>query len=205
LCYNTAKQTEESKMPNILIGKMTVEIPDAGTAKVVTEALDEKQAKIDELTAELSTAKGTADALKAKLDQAEQAGQGNGGKGGPCDGLEGDKLDECKKKNQAKMDEAIKAEVAARIDTMEKVKQIAPEAKVDAAMTPTEMKSVALAALKSTAIKVDEADEAYISAAFDIMVQQKIDEKAGSYNAGTAAPKTDDTDPRAAFMNKVRG
>ena len=202
-------------MPNIMIGKIAVDIPDAGTAKIIMDEIEAKQTKIDSLNTEAEALRGTADALKVKLDEATNgAGQGNGGNGkggnenkgsGPCSGLEGAELDECKKKQQAKTDEAIAKEVELRMDTLSKVKKFVPNAKVDSTMDALQMKTVALKETGSKTLKLDDASDAYINAAFDIMVQQKMDDKAGNFNEGSSNPKNDNEDPRSKFMAKMRG
>jgi len=174
-------------MPTIMIGKVAHEIEDAGTAKAVVDALDEANTKIDSLGVQLSTASGTADALKIKVDEFEK---------------EKDKDDELSEDEFTKMkkekDDEIEKEVEARVDTIDKVRQMAPEAKIDG-MNAIDMKREALGSL---GIKLDGKDDAYITAMFDITATQNADNKAGNLNSHTAPHMDSQDDPRAKFMKK---
>lgn len=168
-------------MPTFVIGKVAYDTDDAGMANAVTDALDDKQAKIDELEKAGQKLQGTADALKVKLDAAED---------------EAKKKEEDEDEDKAKVD----AEVTKRMDAAAAVLTLTPEVKIDG-MNAADMKRESLKALGMEA-KIDGKDDAYIDAAFDIMQETKAGAIAGDFNKGST-PKADAAnDPRAKFMAK---
>ena len=174
-------------MPTIMIGKVAHEIADAGTAKAVVDALDEKTAKIDSLNTEVSTLSGKADALKTKVDEFEKEKEND-------DELSDEELAKMEKDK----DDEIEKEVTARVDTISRVRLIAPEAKIDG-MSAIDMKRTAI---EATGTKLDGKDNAYINAMFDIKTATKTDDTAGNLNSSTAPHMDSQDDPRAKFMKK---